>query len=52
MDRTGSKSPEEVDRGEEHPTEAAVAIAVMVAETTQSQNIRLKEKWKTVLFPN
>ena len=52
MVRTGTKSLEEVDGGKEHPTAVAVAIAVTVVETTWSQNIYLKEKWKTVRFPN
>ena len=36
MVRTGTRSPEEVDGAEEHPTAVAVAIAVTVAETAQS----------------
>ena len=44
MVRTGTRSPEELDGDEEHPTAVAVAIAVTVAETTQLQNIHLKGK--------
>ena len=44
MVRTGTRSPEEVDGAEEHPTPVAGAIAVTVAETTRSQNIHLKGK--------
>ena len=46
MVRTGTRFPEEVDGDEEHPTAVAVAIVVMVTETTWSQNIHLKEKRK------
>ena len=43
MVRTGTRTPEEVD-GDEASAAVAVAIAVTVAETTRSQNIRLKKK--------
>ena len=43
MVRTGTRTPEEVD-GAEAPTTVATAIAVTIAETSQSQNIQSKEK--------
>ena len=43
-----TETPREVDRTDEPPTALAVAIAVPIAETSQSQNIHSKEKWKTV----
>ena len=52
MVRTGTRSPEKVNGAEEDPTAVAVAIAVMVGETTRSQNMHLKEKLKTVRFPS
>ena len=52
MGRIGTITPEEVDGVEEPPTAVALAIAIAIAETTRSQNIHLKEKWKTVRFPN
>ena len=48
MVRIGTRSPEEVDGAEEDPAAVAMVIAVTVAETTQLQNIHLKEKLKTV----
>ena len=52
MVRTGTRTPEEVDRAKAPAAEAA-AIAVTIAEITWLQiNIHSKEKWKTVRFPN
>ena len=45
-------TPGEVDGAKDPQTAVAVAIAVPIAETSQSQNIHLKGKWKTVRFPN
>ena len=44
MVRTGTRTPEEVNRAKEDPAAVAVAIAVTVTETTQLQNMHLKEK--------
>ena len=52
MVRTGTKTPNEVDGGEEVPAAKALAIAVMVMETRRLQSMHLKEKEKTVRFPN
>jgi len=52
MDTQRTKPTEELDRAEEAPAAEAVAVAVRIAETTQSLNIRLKEKWKMVAFQN
>ena len=41
---TRTNSPEEVDGAKEAPVAEAAAVAVMITETTQSLNIRLKEK--------
>ena len=52
MVKTGTRFPEEVDGAKEFPLAVAMANTVTVAETTWLQNIHLKEKLKTVLFPN
>ena len=44
MIRTRTKTPEKVDGAKEIPATEATVIAVTVAETKQSQNVRLKEK--------
>ena len=43
MVRTGTRSLEEVDRGEEDLTAVALAITVTVLETNQLQNIHSKK---------
>ena len=43
MVKTGTRTLEEVDRAKA-PTAVAAAIAVTIMETSQSQNILLKEK--------
>ena len=44
MVRTGTQTPEEVDRAKEVPAAEALTIALTVAETRQLQNIYLKGK--------
>ena len=43
MVRTGTKSREEVDKGEEHTTTVTMAITITVTETIWLQNIHLKK---------
>ena len=52
MVRTRIKTPEKVDGAEEILPAEAAAIAVTDVETRQYENMHLKEKWKTVWFPN
>ena len=50
MVRTGTRSPEEVDRAKEDPTAVAFVIAVTVAETTHLQSIHLKKNQRRSNF--
>ena len=44
MVRTGTRTPEEMDRAEEAPGAETAVIAVTIAETRRSQNKNLKGK--------
>ena len=46
MVKIGTKTLEEVDRAKETPVVEAAAIVVMITETRQSQNMRLKDTMK------
>mmetsp|Transcript_51994 Transcript_51994/g.58075 ORF Transcript_51994/g.58075 Transcript_51994/m.58075 type:complete len:100 (-) Transcript_51994:52-351(-) len=51
---TGTKSPEEADGAKETPSVEAAAVAVTIAETTQSLNTNLKEneRWSDFQINN